>query len=256
LTHLLVVSGYQVSLAFGFILWCATALVRRLSNGGRYVRSAATLVAFACSALYVVFIGLEMSAVRALLAAACVCAQLVSERGTSFAQRWGVALLGMQLIWPWCAFDIGVVLTFAALFGIGLGSEAAAHSKVAGFAAVTCAVWLCTTLVIVVWQGTISPLGLALNLVVAAPWSIINCTVGLLALGVMLLDFPGCEYPLRSIGVVNQFIGDLVLTVGELSYASYQPEGALRVAAVAVVVVALAGLVYRFVSFQRIKITG
>ncbi len=242
LTHLLVVSGYQVSLAFGFILWCATALVRRLRYGGRYVRNGATILAFSVSTLYVVFIGFEMSAVRALLAAACVCANLLSERGTSFAQRWGAALLGMQVIWPWCAFDIGVVLTFAALFGIGLGGKFAMNSKVAQFVAVTCAVWLCTSLVIVVWQGTLSPLGLALNLVVAAPWSIINCTVGLSALGLMLLGFPGSDYPLWALGVLNQLIGEIVLTLGEWSHASWQLEGANRLVAIVIVAMLVAWL--------------
>jgi ComEC/Rec2-related protein len=256
LTHLLVVSGYQVSLAFGFILWCTTAIVRRLRYGGRYVRSTATVLAFASSALYVVFIGFEMSAVRALLAAACVCAHLLSERGTSFAQRWGVALLGMQLLWPWCAFDIGMVLTFAALFGIGLGSEVAARSKIAGFVAVTSAVWLCTSLIIVVWQGTISPLGLVLNLVVAAPWSIINCTVGLSALGIMLLGFPGSAYPLWMVGVLNQCIGEIVLALGEWPYASWDLEGALRVGVIVVVATCVLGLMYRFTSSQRVRLSA
>ncbi len=246
LTHLLVVSGYQVSLAFGFVLWCLKALIRQLRYGGRYMRSVATLLAFAFAALYVVFIGLEMSAVRALLAAACVCAQLLSERGTSFAQRWGVALLGMQLIWPWCAFDIGVVLTFAALFGIGLGSGVAGRSKVAQFASVTCAVWLCTTLVIVVWQGTISPLGLLLNLLVAAPWSIVNCTVGLTALGLMLVGFPGSEYALRVIVVINQFLGDTVLAIGEWSYASWKLDGAIRMGATVFVAILVLVLIRRY----------
>jgi ComEC/Rec2-related protein len=256
LTHLLVVSGYQVSLAFGFILWCSTALVRRLRYGGRYVRSAATVGAFACSTLYVVFIGFEMSAVRALLAAACVCAHLLSERGTSFAQRWGVALLGMQIFWPWCAFDIGVVLTFAALFGIGLGSEVGTRSKVAGFVAVTCAVWLCTTLVIILWQGTISPLGLVLNLVVAAPWSIMNCTVGLTALAVMFLGFPGSEYPLWGVSVLNQLVSEFVLTLGEWSYASWKLEGVLRLGAIVVVATFVAWLSYRFAYSRRIRLSA
>jgi ComEC/Rec2-related protein len=177
LTHLLVVSGYQVSLTFSFILWCAAMLMGRFRHGNRHLRSMMTILSFACAAFYVLFIGAEMSAVRALLAAACVCAHLLSERETSFAQRWGVALLGMQLLWPWCAFDIGVILTFAALLGIGLGSELEAKSKVKTFVTVTCAVWLCTSLVIVLWQGTLSPLGLLLNLLLAAPWSILNCTV-------------------------------------------------------------------------------
>jgi ComEC/Rec2-related protein len=254
LTHLLVVSGYQVSLAFGFILACSGIILARLRYGSIYLRSAMTVLAFFCAALYVVFIGTEMSAVRALLAAACICAQFLSERDTSFAQRWGVALLGMQLFWPWCFFDIGVVLTFAALLGIGLGSEVAARGRTAAFVCVTLAVWLCTSLVIVVWQGTISPLGLLLNLIVAAPWSILNCTVGLSALVIFLTGLPGAIIPLKVIGWVNQITGDLVLYLGESRYASWQTGGVLRIAIAAVVSVGIGCMILLFAAKRRVRL--
>jgi ComEC/Rec2-related protein len=254
LTHLLVVSGYQVSLAFSFILACSGLLMARLRYGSAYLRSAMTVLAFLASALYVAFIGSEMSAVRALLAAGCICSQLLSERETSFAQRWGVALLGMQLIWPWCFFDIGVVLTFAALLGIGLGAEFASRGRIAAFLGVTSAVWLCTSLVIVIWQGTISPLGLLLNLILAAPWSILNCTVGLSALGVFLTGLPGASYPLRLISWLNQIVGEGVLYLGESRYASWQTEGVERVAAAALVSVGIGYLLFLFIVGRRVRL--
>jgi ComEC/Rec2-related protein len=255
LTHLLVVSGYQVSLTFGFILSCMAVILGWIGYGNRWLRYAMTALAFASAALYVVFIGAEMSAVRALLAAACACAHLLSERETSFAQRWGVALLGMQLLWPWCAFDIGVVLTFAALFGIGLGSELTSRTKLATFIAVTCAVWLCTSLVIVVWQGTFSPLGLLLNLVVAVPWSILNGTVGLSALGLLLTGIPGFEYPLRAVGAVNQVLSEIVLSLGELGSASWKIVGVARVVLAVVVAMMICFLVYRHSRVRRVRLS-
>jgi len=243
LTHLLVVSGYQVSLTFGFILSLATLVVGWLRFGGRYLKACLTVIAFISAAFYVVFIGAEMSAVRALLAAACVCAHLLSERETSFAQRWGVALFGMQLLWPWCAFDIGVLLTFAALLGIGLGSGLAAHSRAVMFCAVTGSVWLCTSFIVVVWQGTLSPLGLVLNLVLAAPWSILNCTVGLTALGMMLTGIPGSDYPLRVIVWLNQTLSEAVLALGEASFGSWRLEGLTRIVASGLILLSIAFLV-------------
>ena len=254
LTHLLVVSGYQVSLAFSFILWCITAVAGWARYGSRYVRVAATLVAFFSAMVYVVFIGAEMSAVRALMAAACICATLLSDRETSFAQRWGVALLGMQLLWPWCGYDIGVVLTFAALFGIGLGSDVAPRRKLTLFATVTAAVWLCTSLVVVVWQGTISPLGLVLNLLIAAPWSIINCTAGLMALGLLFTGLPGAEHPLRILVSINQVLSELVLHMGEVSYGSWQLEGIPRIVASLLLTFGVGSLVYRSISIRRVRL--
>ena len=121
LTHLLVVSGYQVSLVFGVvmalgrIIGCVLPPIRRL---GLVVTSGA----FALAGAYVLCIGAEMSAMRALIAAASLSAGLVVETGSRFAQRWGVALLIMLLVWPWCFFEIGVILTFSALMGIGFGA--------------------------------------------------------------------------------------------------------------------------------------
>ncbi|MFN4895258.1 MAG: ComEC/Rec2 family competence protein [Pseudomonadota bacterium] len=252
LTHLLVVSGYQVSLAFGFILYCMGALFGWLRFGHRHLRNVVTMLAFVCAALYVVFVGAEMSAVRALIAAACICAHLLSEKDTSFAQRWGVALLGMQLLWPWCAFDLGVVLTFAALFGIGLGSEAMSRSKMAVFVAVTVSVWLCTSLVVVVWQGNISPLGLLLNLVVAAPWSILNCTVGLSALGLLCTELPGSAVPLEILVWINQLVSEVILELGESSYSSWQLEGIWRVTTTVGISLVLARMAHRSASTSKV----
>jgi ComEC/Rec2-related protein len=222
LTHLLVVSGYQVGLMYGFVLCLAGGTLARLSYSGRHMRSAVSVVALLVAGGYVVCIGAEMSAVRALIAAACLAAQVLGERSTSFAQRWGVALLGMQLIWPWCIFDIGVILTFAALLGIGIGSRLGASSRRATFLWVNLTVWICTSLVVVVWRGNLSLLGLALNLLVAAPWSIVNCTVGLASLALMTLQIPGSAIPLSLVAWFNQGLAEVILYLGEGSMGGWQ----------------------------------
>ncbi len=240
LTHLLVVSGYQVSLVFSFVVFLTHALVRWSNIVGRYSRLCANLAAFLVACGYVVCIGSEMSAVRALLAAACITAQLCSERDTSFAQRWGVALLGMQLVWPWCIFEIGVILTFAALFGIGLGSRLGAGSSLRMFLYVNAAVWASTTLVLVLWRGNFSPLALLVNLVLAAPWSMLNCTLGITGLCGLIAGVPGATYLLMGISWCNNFLSSLVLNLSETSYSGWELEGAARVAVVAVLTIGLA----------------
>jgi ComEC/Rec2-related protein len=258
LTHLLVVSGYQVSLVFGVVLALVTAIssvtLGGISFSGRLVRGLVIGSAMVISGVYVVFIGLEMSAIRALIAAACVCARLISERDTSFMQRWGVALLAMQLLWPWCAFDIGVVLTFAALFGIGIGSELAKSFSIPSFFAVTVAVWLTTTLVIVIWQGAISPLGLLVNLLVAAPWSVVNCTVGLCALGLFYTGLPWAQYPLSCVVWLNYTISRGILLLGESLFAGWQLEGEKRVFAILALWAVLGVLVRRLIFTRRIEL--
>jgi ComEC/Rec2-related protein len=209
--------------------------------------------AFVFAAIYVVFIGAEMSAVRALLAASCACAHLLSERETSFAQRWGLALLGMELIWPWSVFDIGVALTFAALLGIGLGSDIAGKSKVAQTFWVTFIVWLCTSMIIVAWQGTVSPVGLILNLAIAAPWSVINCVVGLCALSLSFIPLPGALYPLKLVALINQTLSDIVLYIGESSFGGWQVEGLVRIFVLLLLAAALALVLRLTVRKKRVR---
>jgi ComEC/Rec2-related protein len=205
LSHLLVVSGYQVSLIFGFAL--STCLLI-----GRAVRSSLTMRRFAigvslmCATLYVLAIGAEMSAVRALLAAVCLCLSLLIQRRHRFVQRLVTTFLCMHLLWPWALFEIGIVLTFAALAGIGIGSLIGWKGRGRSIVWVTVSVWTLTSLVTVVWNGTLSVSGLILNLVFAAPWSVLNCTVGVGGLTLLLLGVPGADILVRGVGYINEVI--------------------------------------------------
>jgi ComEC/Rec2-related protein len=239
LTHLLVVSGYQVSLIFGFVSILIRYLLRGLGATTVALSKPAQVVSLVAAGLYVVCIGAEMSAVRALVAASCITAQLCSERGTSFAQRWGVALFCLQLIWPWCIFEIGVILTFAALCGIGIGLSLGAASSARAFVWVNVAVWICTSLVLVVWRGSISPLGLLVNLVVAAPWSIINCTVGLLGIAGVCLHMPGAATLLGIVAWCNEKLSLVVLSLADLPCSAAELRGMPRVLTGAALCIAL-----------------
>ncbi len=205
LSHLLVVSGYQVSLVFGFALAALTWLGRSV-KATLGMRRIAIMLSLASALFYVAAIGTEMSSVRALLAAACLCLSLLLQRRHRFAQRLVVTFLCMHLVWPWAVFEIGVLLTFAALSGIGLGSVLGARCKWRSLAWVTISVWALTSAITVVWNGTFSTSGLVLNLALAAPWSVLNCTVGVGGLVLMLTGLPGTDLPVRAVAVTNELI--------------------------------------------------
>ncbi len=205
LSHLLVVSGYQVSLVFAVVFSILSGFggALRASIGARNGAIAASLL---FSAAYVFAIGAEMSSVRALVAAVCVCVSLTLNRRHGFAQRLVVTLLCMHIVWPWAIFELGVVLTFAALIGIGIGSLLGAGSRLRSLVWVTISVWSLTSLVTVIWNGSLSLSGLLLNLALAAPWSIINCTVGVAGLALTLLGIPGGALVLQVVGGANEMI--------------------------------------------------
>jgi ComEC/Rec2-related protein len=244
LTHLLVVSGYQVSLVFGLVVAVSSYLGSRLLLG-RFVRMWVLASAILVSLLYVLLIGAEMSAVRALIAAGCVCAHLLTETGARFAQRWGVALLVMQIIWPWCALEIGVLLTFSALCGIGIGMQLGGDRKLPTFLWVTVCAWLCTSCVVVLWSGSFSVVSVLLNVVLAAPWSTLNCAVGLVGLVLLMTGLPGGAEIVRGVSFVNISVSKGLLYLRDLPHVSFELEGTWRVLISVLLIVSALTLGYR-----------
>ena len=220
LTHLLVVSGYQVSMVFGFVMAIAVMAVPRASVF-RYWREGCTALGLMVASLYVSLIGAEMSAARALIAAAFVCSERVCESRSGFAQRWSVALLLMQLLWPYCIFDIGVILTFAALAGIGVGATIGGKRKIMTWIMVTCSVWVFTSVVVVVWSGSFSPFSIPLNLILAAPWSALNCTIGLVILLGALVGLPGASLALDLVVWSNSAVSDVLIWIAQSPLAGW-----------------------------------
>lgn len=254
LTHLLVVSGYQVSLVFGVVL----SLCRFMSGSLPHIshlRVLVTAAALALACLYVLCIGAEMSAMRALIAAASLSAGILSETGSRFAQRWGVALLIMLLVWPWCFFEIGVILTFSALMGIGLGATLAGRRAGASFVWVTLCAWLSTTLVMVVWNGTFSPIGIVTNLVLAVPWSVINCALGLSALGLGLCGLAVGWEVLRGVSWLNLQISEQLIEIADLPGLSFELTGFNQIATALMLMAALTILGLRACNqFMRVTL--
>lgn len=221
LTHLLVVSGYQVSMVFGFVMASAVMVVPRASVF-RYWREGCTALGLMVASLYVMLIGVEMSAARALIAAAFVCSERVCESRSGFAQRWSVALLLMQLFWPYCVFDIGVILTFVALAGIGVGATIGGKRKIMTWIMVTCSVWVFTSVVVVAWSGSFSPLSVPLNLILAAPWSALNCTIGLVSLIAALAGLPGASLALDLVLFGNSAVSEVLIWLAQSPLAGWK----------------------------------
>ena len=120
------------------------------------------------------------------------------------------------------------------------------HHDLASYATVECqflivntAVWAATTLVLVAWRGNFSPLALLLNLIIAAPWSMANCTIGIVGLCGIVVGFPGASYILTCIAWCNSLLASLVLYLADSTYSGWELEGTARVSVVAVLAIGL-----------------
>lgn len=215
LTHLLVVSGYQISLIFGVLLLGFSRVLFRLKF---FVcpRNMAVLPALLASGVYVWLCGSDTATVRAFLAGVCIALQYWLEHRVTFLHRITFALFGISLIFPFAWLDLGVQFTATALLGIGSGLYVSrGNKKHVRFFMVSYHVWLLTSVTMVLWFGTLTLLSLPVNLLVATPWSSFNCTVGTLALALSYLSLPGASFPLYLIGAVNSIMVSL------LSYLEY-----------------------------------
>lgn len=232
LTHLLVVSGYQVSMVFGVVFVPLAACARLLAPVGG-LRGKVAMLALGITAVYVLFIGAEVSATRAFIAAACLCAEAMAESGRRFAQRLGVALLIVELLWPWALLEIGVQLTFAALIGIGMGRLLGRGSWLLTFLWIQLAVWLTTGAIVSAWSGNVSWAALPLNLVIAPLWSAWNCIVGVGAFMLAAVEAPLGRQALLLVAVVNELLAEGLLWISESGVGSTEVQGVWRVAVVA-----------------------
>jgi competence protein ComEC len=176
------------------------------------------------------FIGAEVSATRALIAAACLCAEAMVESGRRFSQRIGVALLIVQLLWPWALLEIGVQLTFAALVGIGIGRVLGGGSWLRSVLWVQISVWLATGMIVVAWSGNVSWAALPLNLLVAPVWSAWNCIVGVAAFLLAATQLPLGHELFELVAWVNELFAAGLLRVSETGAGGFEAEGSTRVA--------------------------
>ncbi len=126
LSHLLAISGMQLSVAGLGIFW----LVRRLLACWprlaltHNIRLYAALVGLAAVPLYTLIAGAGVSVVRAAVMVSFFLAAVVAGRVSGALRAWAVALAGMCLLWPESALTAGFQLSFSATLGLILAQAA------------------------------------------------------------------------------------------------------------------------------------
>lgn len=110
LSHLVAISGSHLVVVAALVSWLALACGLRLR---------ARLCLVLCLMLtYVVFSGVQASAIRAWLMAFVGAASTLSGRRTDPLAGLSVAVFAALVVWPPVAFDIGFQLSVAAVFGL------------------------------------------------------------------------------------------------------------------------------------------
>jgi competence protein ComEC len=251
LSHLLVLSGYQVSLVYA-LLFGAMRVVLRLSGlrGAWWVRLPA-LASFLFTTAFVALVGFDSSSLRAAIAMVLVVAGRLSERSSSLWTSILGSLCILLLLYPGALFEPGVQLTYGALAGIALGAEGG-KGKVETFLSVSFWATLIPLALAAVWFGAVSLGGLLLNPALAPVLSVSGTLVGG---GALVLSAGGLDRPGFLLDVVAHaltLLRELVVQCARLPgvYVECGPwEGALILGLVAILV----GLRARGICQNRLK---
>lgn len=208
LAHLLVVSGLQVTLVY-YLLFGGLGIIRRMVSymgwrveGGIWPQ----LVAVVGAILYVELVGFQGSSARAAIAVIVLLFIRIFERGKGLWQSLLLALLTLSLLWPLCFVDPGVQLTFAALFGLGLGASLGG-SLWRRYLQISLGATLVANSVVAVWFPQVSIVGLIANPVLSPLFTFLGCQVGLVAAGLEVVGIDRSGAILRLVEAVLGLAG-------------------------------------------------
>lgn len=226
-SHLFAVSGLHLSILTQALLWALKRL--RVSRRLRGLICVAAVVAF--SAL----VGWTPSVVRSGVLCVIVLLGDCLRRQADARNSLGLALLVLLVADPFAIYDVGLLLSFSATFGLLFVSPqirrallaVPMHAKlaplwrvVAGTAAVTVSATLATLPITVLYFGTVSLVGILANLVMTLPAALL-LIVGWAAIVTMPLGLSFVYYPLLIlVGCVARFLLWVAQAIASLPFAT------------------------------------
>lgn len=219
LSPALVFSGYQITLVFG-VVWGILNYIRRTLCRGMYVSARFVQAALAVGATWVLvsLAGFEVTAIRATVALVLVVVGRLSERRTTLFGTIVASEVVLLSIWPLCLVEPSVALTYAALYGISLGSAAVGADQrrtLVGWCAILLCTFLSTSVVLVAWFGTVTPASLLFSPLLTPVFSIFGTLLGLFALTLLGSGVDGGGACARSVAELLGHLRDFVLWCAE-----------------------------------------
>lgn len=189
LAHLLVVSGFQVTLVYCSCYYLLIFLVRCLSiyllgNLGSYLGLVNLRIYFAVFSGILAFgfaevVGFDAATLRAVIAMILLTIAKSLERRVSLGQ----VLLATFLIdctWqPYCYLLPGTQLTYSALLGFVLAGRGMGRGAITSYVTSCFLATACSSLVAFYWFDNLYPIGILTNLLIAPFGALISCQLGL-----------------------------------------------------------------------------
>jgi predicted membrane metal-binding protein len=222
LTHLLVFSGAQTTIIyfmFGFLFRSCGAFFARYAPHRNIFLSLQILTLIA-TVLLVYGIGLQLSSVRALIACwlSSLGERFESNRGMLYRMFLSIVLL--NLFWPMCLLEVGVQLTYAALFGIWIGMQF--RNKIIGYGVMCFSIGLLTNFVTMLWFHSVSVMGFLLNPFLAPTVALLSVYGGIPALIGIVLKIPVMHELSILMFILLDYLEQFVHWASQFSWGYYQ----------------------------------
>lgn len=226
LSHLLVASGYQVTLIFmaagGGFAMIFSVMPRPLHLPlARWLAAAAGVAA---ALFYVALVGFEGPVLRAGVGALFVVISGMTERGGGMGNSVIVSLLLLSVLWPGIWLEPGTQLTYAALIGIAAAQDPD-EAGLMRYIRSTVTASLCTGIVGLLWFGAFSFWSVPLNLLLGQIVSAVSCNGGLLALAAAESGLDSGSYMLRGVVVLQSAFRDLLMAVTAVEWGYVELNG-------------------------------
>ena len=209
--HLLIVSGYQISLVIFLINGFSKLVLRSMPRLSYFIKGSKLilLIAMPFVLLYGYILNFEMSFFRALLAVLLI----VLVKTTMLKERILIlifSLLMINIFFPLRFLSLGYQLMTAALFSIAVYNSLTFNFRniavryLANLIILNIIIFLLSAPIIFLWTGKVDPSSIIANCILAPIYSLF-ILIGFV--GIIAQSF-GCGYPLIDIALL---IGDLII---------------------------------------------
>jgi len=229
LSHLLVVSGFHITLVFSSVFFIFRLAARKLFSRQPDILVLGLSLSCASALGFVAFVGVDGASLRAGVAAVLIVIGRLLERGAGMLSNIALALFVIAIIWPGCYFEPGVQLTFAALLGIAYGLGLKTRKRWVRGLAVAVFPSVMTLGLTILWFGMLSPASFILNPLLAAPVSFLVTVGGLAALFAFLSGVDSNGLMMSAIFYLLEYFRSFVLMCAEIPYAAFTLEGAEQI---------------------------
>lgn len=221
LAHLLVLSGYQITLVALTLQHILRKLLIFYSTSGRFL-IVVDCIALSPAYLLTLISGCETAALRAAIALSLTTISTHHEHATNFLGLTSCTFLITLLLTPNAPYDLSSLLTFGALFGICLGAACPGKFRIVNSMNVLLYCSITTTLLSTIYFKTFCIGALFFNAVFATALSFISCNLGLLAILLLSIRSIFGGLLLRLTTLVLDGSATIISTLAESPLAAWQ----------------------------------